>query len=495
MNLAEEKRNLILKLYDIGAVKFGSYKLKSGITSPVYFDLRIIISFPDVLISVSNYMWETVQVFQNDFSVICGVPYTALPIATQISTTKNVPMLIRRKEAKDYGTKKIIEGIFEKGSQCLIVEDVVTSGSSVWETVLALKHEGIAVTDAVVLLNREQGGSAMLKSKGISLHSVLSIHTILSCLKEYGKITTDTLNQVEKFIAENQTFIQHADGKTEGENHNLSNEISCYGMSTNFKNRILTYQQRGAACKNQVASKLFNIMHQKQTNLCLSADVDTIVELLEMADKLGPHICMLKTHVDILEDPSMGALKTLKELSAKHRFVIFEDRKFADIGNTVKMQYSGGPFRIREWAELTNAHSVPGPGVIEGLKAAVAKRKDRACLLMAQMSSKGNLADENYTKKTIEIAEDHSDFVIGFICVSKVAADPTLLHICPGVKLEPGEGRLGQQYLTPDEVIGKRGCDIIVVGSGITCAANRVQVAVQYKIAGWEAYLSRLNAN
>ncbi|XP_039263610.2 uridine 5'-monophosphate synthase-like [Styela clava] len=494
MEMERSSVDLILQLFDIGAVKFGSFKLKSGITSPVYFDLRVIISYPDILIAVCEIMWKHIESNREKFRVICGVPYTALPIATVICTTNKFPMVIRRKEAKDYGTMKIIEGVFEQGSNCLIVEDVVTSGSSVWETTVSLQDAGLTVTDAIVLLNRQQGGREMLESRGITLHSIFTLTEVVTCLNKEKKISDSMVSEVKDFIANNNTFTPNPDMDVKPRRKSKED-----ATAKSYRNSIpdieqVTYESRGVLCKNEVAARIFRIIHDKQTNLCLSADVDSAVELLEIADVCGPHICILKTHIDIIDHLTPNISKALTELSKKHNFIIFEDRKFADIGSTVRQQYSAGSYSISEWADLTNAHSLPGPGVIEGLKAAVQNRKDRACLLIAEMSSKGNLADANYTKATVQMAEDHRDFVIGFISTSKVTTDPTFLHMTPGVKLQPGDGQLGQQYLTPDEVICKRKCDIIIVGRGITLAANRLQAAIEYKNAGWKAYLDRVNA-
>ncbi|XP_050408621.1 uridine 5'-monophosphate synthase isoform X3 [Patella vulgata] len=204
MNVNMDLEQLILELFAVEGIKFGNYTLKSGIEAPVYVDLRVVISYPKLMVEVSNFLWESAKKAKGSFKTICGVPYTALPLATCISVKENIPMLIRRKEAKGYGTKKLIEGIFNEGDGCLIIEDVCTSGSSVLDTVQALNSVGIAVTDAVVLLDREQGAEDMLKYENITLHSICKLSHVIEILEKHGKIDSDMVSKVKTFITENR---------------------------------------------------------------------------------------------------------------------------------------------------------------------------------------------------------------------------------------------------------------------------------------------------
>ncbi|KAI9681083.1 MAG: orotidine 5'-phosphate decarboxylase [Caeruleum heppii] len=119
-----------------------------------------------------------------------------------------------------------------------------------------------------------------------------------------------------------------------------------------------------------LAHHLLYLMTTKSSNLCLSADVSTTNQLLQLAEEVGDSICMLKTHIDIIDDFSPRTVETLTEIASRKKFLIFEDRKFGDIGSTVQKQYTAGPFRIVEWADLTNAHIFPGPAIITALKSA-----------------------------------------------------------------------------------------------------------------------------
>ncbi|XP_068921071.1 uridine 5'-monophosphate synthase [Petaurus breviceps papuanus] len=467
---------LVTALYEAQAFKFGDFVLKSGLSSPVYVDLRGIISKPSLLKQVADILFETAQNAGISFDSVCGVPYTALPLATIICSANQVPMLIRRKETKDYGTKRLIEGTINPGETCLIIEDVVTSGSSVWETVEVLRREGLKVTDAIVLLDREQGGKAKLQERGIRLHSVCTLSKILEVLEQQKKIDAEMVGKVKNFIQDNIFVVGEQNG-TKPARETLK-ELS-FGMRAQLPGT------------HPIASKLLRLMEKKQTNLCLSADVTEAKELLHLAATLGPSICMLKTHVDILNDFSLEIMEELKALAELHEFLIFEDRKFADIGNTVKKQYEGGVFKIASWADIVNAHVVPGSGVVKGLSG-VGMPMQRGCLLIAEMSSSGSLATGDYTKAAVKMAEEHSEFVIGFISGSRVSKKPEFVHLTPGIQIQAGGDNLGQQYNSPQEAIGKRGSDIIIVGRGILTASSHLEAAEMYRKAAWEAYLTRL---
>lgn len=198
-----KKHFLIHKLYELGAIKFGEFKLKSGMISPFYIDLRVTISSPKTLVAIGEAMHECARNCKID--LICGVPYTALPFATAISIQHSIPMILRRKEKKEYGTGKLIEGIYELGQRCLIIEDVITSGQSIFETIVPLTEHGLVVEDIVVLVDREQGGRKFIEKNGFRVHSVCTISEIVDELLKGKKIDATTVTSVKQFIQDHQT--------------------------------------------------------------------------------------------------------------------------------------------------------------------------------------------------------------------------------------------------------------------------------------------------
>lgn len=141
------------------------------------------------------------------------------------------------------------------------------------------------------------------------------------------------------------------------------------------------YAARAEAASHPLTAYLLRLMELKKSNLCLSADVNTARELLTLADKVGPSIVVLKTHYDVVGgwdfNPQTGTGAKLASLARKHGFLIFEDRKFGDIGNTVQMQYTSGAARIIDWAHIINVNMLPGKASVAALAEAASKWRGR----------------------------------------------------------------------------------------------------------------------
>ena len=451
----ESKKDFFLECFKLGIIKFGRFTLKSGIESPFYVDLRPLASDPKILKKLANYLLDMLPL--DNFDVICGVPYAALPMATAMSLESYIPLIIKRKEAKAYGTKKLIEGIFQKGQNCLLVEDVITSGKSLLETIPEIENEGISVSDIVVVLDREQGGKELLENKGFRVHTLFNISEIVEILQEEKKLDEDEVSRIKDFLA---------------------------GNTVKFEEKKKTsYETKLENAEHEVSKKLLEIAISKKSNLIASADVITTQELLDFAEKVGPHIVALKTHIDIITDfdPDTTILP-LKDIAAKHNFLLMEDRKFADIGNTQELQFSYGMYKISNWADFVTAQVIGGYDSLDCFR-------NVGVVAILSMSSKGTLTDSNYFEEAQKVAVSHQN-VIGGVSQKPISDD--LLLFTPGVNLEvKGDGK-GQQYNTPAHVFKNLHTDFIIVGRGIYKSQTPEKAAEEYKNEGWKAYSESL---
>lgn len=194
--------NLYSELYDAGCIKFGEFKLKSGILSPVYVDFRVLVSNPTLLKLVGEHIARKINGLACDR--IAALPYAGLPIGVAASLETGIPMIYPRKEAKDYGTAKLIEGKFEPGETAVVLDDVITDGGAKLEAVKPLEEAGLKIKDVVIILDREQGGKKILADAGYTLHSVTTLSEALDALVRLGKISEDVRVETLAFIASHQ---------------------------------------------------------------------------------------------------------------------------------------------------------------------------------------------------------------------------------------------------------------------------------------------------
>ena len=247
-----------------------------------------------------------------------------------------------------------------------------------------------------------------------------------------------------------------------------------------------------------MAKQYMEVAVRKQSLVCLAADRNTMAGLTDLIATVGPHVAALKTHVDLVDDWSEDAWSLFCAAAKDADLLIFEDRKFADIGAISRKQMAG-KFDIRSWSDLVTAHLISGPDIVDGLQAGWSDvGRQGGVLLLAQMSSRGNLLVPSYTDEVVSKGRSH-DGVFGFIGNGSRPAELAELRAkvgtekliwTPGVNLAVGDGAMGQRYGDPTEAV-LAGSDCIIVGSGIHKSEDPSAAAKAYAEASWQGLLER----
>ncbi|MDO8614642.1 MAG: phosphoribosyltransferase [Dehalococcoidia bacterium] len=184
-------------LWDLGAIQFGDYTIgRTTQHSPVYVNLRLLISNPRALSRAARVMHEGIQTLRGmrhpqvqPFERVCGIPFGGLHLGTAFSLRSRVPMIYVHPAKARNGNRVFVEGRYETGETVLLIDDLVTSGGGIVETAAFLRtNAGLIVRDVLVLLDRQEGAREQLKSKGYNLISILGLETMLNYLMASGLI-------------------------------------------------------------------------------------------------------------------------------------------------------------------------------------------------------------------------------------------------------------------------------------------------------------------
>lgn len=189
-------------LNKIGALQFGAFKLTSGKISPYYVDLRLIPSFPDAFYRICDFYVNLIKegVGEDNFNRVAGIPVAGMPFASVIAYNLKKPFIYVRKGVRLHGRQRRVEGILTSGDRVLLIDDLITTGLSLMRAAKAIIAEGGLVSDAAVLLDREEGGKEKLEGSGIKLHSLLNISEVANRFYEMGVINEERLKTILKQV-------------------------------------------------------------------------------------------------------------------------------------------------------------------------------------------------------------------------------------------------------------------------------------------------------
>lgn len=421
------KNIIISKLFLIGAIKLGDFTLKSGEKSNIYFDMRIIISYPSIFNLIFDYIIFKFPDLLTDIQYICGVEFGGLPLANFISFKKNISQIFIRNNIKNYGTQKIIEGIYENFGSLLLIEDVITTGSSIKEKLSIINDNNINVKKIFVLMDRRKDISN--KFEDISIFSLFNANEI----NEY----------IASFELNNNLFFENV----------ISNNI--------YKRSII-----------------------KKSNIIVACDLTSKQDIINLIHKIGEYVIGIKLHINIIYDFDSEFIQQLIDLKKQYNFFIIEDGKFADIGNIVIQQLDGF-YKINQWTDLITCHSITGPGIFESINDIY---PSLGLLGIVELSTKNNLIDDTYLKNSVSIVKNNNDIISGVICQEKVfnyINKYETLTFSPGINLEANNDKRDQTYKD-----GTNSGMYWIIGRGIYNSNNIVKSCLKYRERAWNHFIN-----
>lgn len=407
--------------------------LKSGMESDYYVDIKKSISIPNLFTKIIDKLYNNLTMIENIESYsILGIPYSGIPFASVLAYRLNIPLLLLRLETKNYGTKKRIEGdIINKN--VILIEDVMTTGLSIFETIDIVTSLGL---------------------------NVKYVHTVF----QRGK-------------------LDHAKFSEIGINYNYLTKM--YDYNTNFENKYNNSLMKLEELQsfNNIYKRLLDIMVIKKSSIILSVDVSDPDKFKYIILKCSDHIVGVKVHLDIFSDEHREDIRDfLTKTKLERNFVVIEDRKFADICATSIKQMNA--LKTHHYADILICHGITGFEFVN--------HSNLPIIIVAQLSNYGNLITPHYTRECIKAAFKNKK-IIGFVSQSDLGYNKTI-YFKPGTKIDEDicEERSDTNYQCrqilkrkdqyDQKYSGKtNGIDFYIVGRAITDAEDIEEECIRYQ--------------
>ena len=483
--IASLKNIILSKLVNLDIIKYGTFILKNGTTSDIYMDFRLLVNYPQLYSYISHLLDIMYpELLENNTTKLIPIPMGGLPLGYHLTFKKKIPLLMLRDKPKEHGTKKMIEGIITPTDNYFIIEDVITSGTSVLEALKNITSYYIPHTkknnqttqcnqtnqsndwDTIndnsssnneLLFNFNYMGIVCICNRGDKTH--------LEGIPIYSLFT---LKEIKEYL---QIYLDNT---------------SC-GIINYFKNTTL------------FSNTLYSIALQKKSNIILSCDFMSNRKILDLVKCIGHHIVAVKLHLDILDSSTYNYfLKELNILKQEMNFLVIEDAKYADIESIMIEKVNHSQLDIKNIADAIIIHAISGLSVLEGNKLCIPG------IVITEMSSSNNLITMDYTTNVITqlrtCLNNNCNSIGGLVCnktIPNVITPFEMLTMSPGVNLEVENDGYNQCYTIPNSTTNRMGL-FWIVGRGITKYKNHLQnnrekcieVINKYQELGWNYFIT-----
>lgn len=455
------KNVMFSKLINLGMIKTGTFTLKNGAQSNIYIDLRQLVNYPHFFSYLTRILYlkypQLLDTLSHTNSKLIPIPLGGLPLGFHLAYDKRLPLLMIRDKVKDHGTKKLIEGIVESNDQYILVEDVITSGISIIQTLDNISSHLVnnnSMTAIICICNR--GGLETLQN--IPIYSIFTLEELQVYIYNYLILSprNDIINNIT---------------------NNITNNISYFQYTNTFSN------------------KLYQLALIKQSNIIISCDFMTNNEIIEIIETIGNKIIAVKLHLDILESSNYSLfINHLNTLKNKYNFLVIEDAKYADIDSIMIDKINHSQLDICKVADAFTMHAIAGLSILEGNKLKIPG------IIVAEMSSSNTLINLEYTQQIIRAFHNHNatniDILGGIVCQSQI---PKLIKpfeiatMSPGINLDITNDTHNQQYKIPNLAYDNKLGLFWIVGRGITIYKNKkeklIEVMNTYQSKGWDYFI------
>ena len=446
------KNVIFSKLIHLGMIKTGTFTLKNGSQSNIYMDLRQLVNYPHLFSYLTRILYleypQLLDTLSHSNSKLIPIPLGGLPLGFHLAYERKLSLLMIRDKVKDHGTKKLIEGVIESDDQYILVEDVITSGISIIQTLENIYNHLPNRNMSVIICICNRGGLETLQN--IPIYSIFTIEELQVYISNY--LVLSPINNI-------------------------------------------SYFQYGTAFNN----KLYQLALIKKSNIIISCDFMTNNEILYIIETIGNKIIAVKLHLDILESSNYSQfLNHLNTLKAKYNFLVIEDAKYADIDSIMIEKISHSQLAITKVADAFTMHAIAGLGILEGNKLGIPG------IIVAEMSSSNTMITPEYTERIISAIHNYNadnmnmgmGMLGGIVCQSQI---PRLIKpfeiatISPGINLEITNDTHNQQYKIPNLADDNKVGLFWIVGRGITIYKNKkeklIEIMNTYQSKGWDYFI------